>query len=78
MASPFIAIAYLRISKPKHLPAHPFAPALWGEWIPHSSAVLSMLAPVSMLSTFNGHRRLSALRRALVDSRVDCSSRVLA
>jgi transposase len=27
-ASNFIAIAYLRMSKRKHLPAHPFAPAL--------------------------------------------------
>ena len=27
-ASNFIAIAYLRMSKLKHLPAHPFAPAL--------------------------------------------------
>ena len=27
-ASSFIAIAYLRMSKLKHLPAHPFAPAM--------------------------------------------------
>ena len=27
-ASNFIAIAYLRMSKLKHLPAHPFAPAM--------------------------------------------------
>ena len=27
-ASSFIAIAYLRMSKLNHLPAHPFAPAM--------------------------------------------------
>jgi len=27
-ASNFIAVAYLRMSKLKHLPAHPFAPAM--------------------------------------------------